>query len=184
MMQYQYVDNHGNGFQSHKPGRITSNWQHLNVSCGDWFVAYLKTNRFFAVGVVSQPRHDKPAEDVSSTVNKYLHDQRSHDHKNKFVYFTDAPVLYEDLTGKWRHPSDKLSGYALRIDVEQWLHIVPEGIEMQGLLKHTRKKPHLAVTEIDEPFFRRIETQLKKSQSSSVKASASSEFEEVTDDEA
>ena len=113
---------------------------------------------------------------------KHGHAQRSHDHKNRFVFFTDAPTLYEDFTDKWRQPGDRLSRYAQRIDVEVWQHIAPECIEMKGLLKYILKKPYLAVTEIDEAFFRRIEKQLRKSQSSSFKAGSSSEVDEVPED--
>lgn len=169
MMQYQYADDHGNGFQSHKPGTISNNWQQLkNVSPGDLIVAYLKKNRYFAVGKVRTPRHDKSVSDVTTTIDKYLDAKRSHDHKNKCVFYTDASVLYEDFTDKWRHPGDKLSRYAQRIDVEEWQYIAPECIEMKGLLKYILKNPRLAVTKIDEAFFRRIEKQLKKSSSSEV----------------
>lgn len=185
MMQYQYADDHGNGFQSHKPSTISNNWQQLkNVSPGDLFVAYLKKNRYFAVGKVRTPRHDKSVSDVTTTVDKYLDAKRSHDHKNKCVFYADASVLYEDFTDKWRHPGDKLSKYAQRIDVEEWRCIVPEGIEMKGLLKYILKKPHLAVTKIDKTFFRRIEKQLKKPASSSFKTDLSSEVDEVREDAA
>lgn len=183
MMQYQYKDDHGNLFQDERKSRISSNWQQLkNVEVGDCIVAYLKKNRYFAVGRVRNPRHVKSASDVTSETKRYLEVQRSHDHKNKYVFYEDAPVLYEDFTDKWRHPGDKLSRYAQRIDVEEWQHIAPEGIEMKGLQKFILKMPHLAVTKIDEPFFRGIEAQLKKSPSASSKSSASNDFDKVTDD--
>ncbi len=183
MMQYQFADDQGNAFQSHKTGAIRNNWQQIkNVKIGDWLVAYLQTNQYFAIGRVRGPRHIKTAIDVSSKVDEYLSAESSHDHKNKFVYYTDAPVLYEDFTDKWRHPGDNLSRYAQRIDVEEWQHVVPAGIEMEGLGKYNRQKPFLAVKQIDEPFFRGIEAQLKKSPSASSKSSASDDFDEVTDD--
>lgn len=152
------------------------------IEHGDCVVAYLKKNKYFAVGTVRKPRHVKSASDVSSKIDRYLEDQRSHDQKNKFVFYTDAPVLYEDFTDKWKHPGDKLSRYAQRIDVEEWQNVAPEGIEMKGLQKFILKKPYLAVTKIDERYFRRIESHRKKSQSSIVKANSSSKFDEVIDD--
>jgi hypothetical protein len=69
MMQYQYADDRNNRFQSHKPGAISNNWRQLeNVRPGDWFVAYLKKNTFFAVGKVRKPRHDS-----YRPVNRILH---------------------------------------------------------------------------------------------------------------
>jgi len=183
MMQYQYKDDHGNLFQDERKSRISSNWQQLkNVKIGHFVVAYLKKNRYFAVGEVRTPRHVRSASDVTSKIDTHLEVQRSHDDKNKFVFYTDAPVLYENFTDKWKYPGDKLSRYAQRIDVEEWQLMVPEGIEMKGLQKFILKKPYLAVTKIDERYFRRIESQLKKSPSTSSKASASNDIDEVVDD--
>ncbi len=167
MMQYQFADEQGHEFQSYKPGAIRNNWHQMQrVKVGDWFVAYLKKNRFFAVGKVRAPRPVQTAKDVTSRVDDYLAGEESHKNQNRIVFYADAPAFYEDFKDRWRFPQDKLTRYAQRIDVEEWQFVIRGGLEISGLGKFKKKQPYMAVTEIDEPFFRGLEKQLKKARTS------------------
>lgn len=161
MMQYQYADDHGHEHQGHKKGAISRNWNQVGkIKPGHWFVAYLPGKRavtgnpFYAVGKVITPRRAKTAHDPSDTIQNYLRRQRSHDHDTGYVYYT--PVFYEDFTDKWVDPNDKISRYAQRVDVDRWLHFVPEGVSVKGLNLVPRHKTVNAVFEIGKEFFDRI----------------------------
>jgi hypothetical protein len=158
MMQYQYADGHGNEHQGYKKGAISRNWHQMGkIKPGHWFVAYLPGNRavsgnpFYAVGKVITPRRARTAHDPADTIQNYLKQQRSHDHDTGYVYYT--PVFYEDFKDKWVDPNDKISRYAQRVDVDRWLHFVPEGVSVKGLNLVTRHKTVNAVFEIDRDFF-------------------------------
>ena len=138
MMQYQYADDHGNEHQGYKKGAISRNWNQVGkIKPGHWFVAYLPGKRavtgnpFYAVGKVIAPRRAKTAHDPAETIQNYLKRQRSHDHDTGYIYYT--PVFYEDFTDKWVDPTDKISRYAQRVDVERWLHFVSDGVTVKGL---------------------------------------------------
>ena len=156
LMQYQYKDDHGNVFQDdNQKAATTANWKRLGeVNAGDKFVAYLRGSQFFAVGTVIEPRRPKTPQDPTDTIEQYVARKRSHDHKHGYVYYT--PVFYEDFTDKWRHPDDKLSRYAQRIDVDQWQCYVPEGVSVKGLGEISPPEIQKAVFEIKKGFFDRI----------------------------
>ena len=89
MMQYQFADEHGHLFQGDRKPAIRRNWQQLaKIKVGDWFVAYLKRNTFYAIGKVIAPRRSQTAQDVADTVEQYLERQRSHDHATGYVYYS------------------------------------------------------------------------------------------------
>ncbi len=166
MMQYQYADDAGNEHQGDKKNTISRNWNRLeHVRSGDWFVAYLPIKRtktgkpFFAVGKVITPRIPRKPKDHSDTIQEYLNRRRSHDHKSGYVYYT--PVLYENFNDKWRDPDNKVSRYPQRIDVEEWLHQVPEGISVPGLQEVPRHETVNAVFRIAETYFDQITAALK-----------------------
>lgn len=155
MMQYQYADDHGNEFQGYKKGAIRKNWERLAaISPGDWFVAYLKPQTFYAIGKVITPRKSKTAHDRSNTIEDYLTHLKSHEVKTGYVYFT--PVFYEDFTDKWRHPDDEFTRYAQRIDVEKWRHCLPGGVSVKGLSRIQPNELRLAVFQVPKGYFQRI----------------------------
>lgn len=133
LMQYQYSDDHGNEFQGgRQQAATTKNWKRLKeVQVGDRFVAYLRGNKFFAVGTVISPRRSKTAHDQTDSVDDYVTRRRSHEHDSDYVYYT--PAFYEDFTDEWRYPDIPLMRYAQRIDVEEWRCYVPDGISVKGL---------------------------------------------------
>jgi hypothetical protein len=162
MMQYQFED-HRQEFQSYKPGAISRNWKSLGkISEGDWFIAYLKKNRYFAIGKVREPRRLQTPDDPTKTIAAYLADERSHNYKTGYIYYT--PVFYENFSDEWRHPRHKPTRYPQRIDVEEWQYFIPEGIIEGGLQPFVRKNPHLAVVRVDRPFFLRIKKRLMEAQ--------------------
>ena len=131
MMQYQYADEQGNGFEGDGPAQITKNWRRLEeIQVGDQFAAYLPRNTFYATGTVIKPRK---AMDIRGTVEEYLKSKRSHNHKKGVVYYT--PVFYEDFSDKWRAPDDNSTRWPQRIDVEDWTHFVPNGVVVKGLIR-------------------------------------------------
>src|SRR5262249_23750063 len=58
LMQYQYADGQGHVFQDGKQrAATTKNWRRMeDIGVGDRFVAYLRGNKFYAVGTVIAPR--------------------------------------------------------------------------------------------------------------------------------
>jgi len=159
MMQYQYADDHGNEYQGYKKGAIRRNWERLGkISPGDWFVAYLKPQTFYAIGKVITPRRGKTDHDYTDTIGGYLDRQKSHDHCSGCVYYT--PVFYEDFTDKWRHPEDELTRYPQRVDVEEWRYCVPGGVSVQGLNKIPPNELRLAVFALPKGYFQRIAREL------------------------
>lgn len=181
LMQYQYADDEGHVFQGDRKASIRRNWEQLaNVSPGDWFVAYLKKNTFYAIGKVITPRRAKTTHDVTDTIEEYLERKQSHMYSKGCVYYT--PVFYEDFTDKWRDPGNSLQRYAQRIDVDQWLHYVPAGVSVKGLNKIAVPEIQKAVFEIPKSLFESISKTLSETQATSSQDDSSSEIDEVVDD--
>ncbi len=159
MMQYQYADDQ-NQHQGDRPASITRNWRQLeNISEGDWLVAYLPKNTFYAIGKVRTPRRSPKPEDPRDTIEEYLYRRRSHDHESGYVYYT--PVFYEDFSDEWR--SEDGERWPQRIDVEEWLHYVPDGVELAGLAEYGPAEIQKAVFEINEKFFNKVRDKLATS---------------------
>lgn len=179
LMQYQYADQKGHIFQDDRKAAIRRNWEQLaKVRPGDWFVAYLKPNTFYAIGKVVTPRRTKTPHDSTDTIAEYLARKKSHQHLKGCVYYTS--VFYEDFTDKWRDPTDSLQRYAQRIDVDQWLHYVPDGVSVKGLNEIPAFEIQKAVFEIPTRLFDTIATTLSEAQaSSSDEASFNDVVEEV-----
>ena len=156
LMQYQYSDDQGNEFQGgRQQAATTRNWKRLKeVQVGDRFVAYLRGNKFFAVGTVISPRRSKTAQDQTDSVDDYVTRKRSHDYDSGCVYYT--PAFYEDFTDEWRYPDNPLMRYSQRIDVEEWRHYVPDGISVKGLKQIPPYELQMAVFEITEGYFDEI----------------------------
>jgi glutathione S-transferase len=161
MMQYQYADDHGNIFQDGRQrAATTSNWKRMKeINIGDRFVAYLRGNKFYAVGTVITPRTGRTPLDPTDTIDEYVSRKKSHDHSTGYVYYT--PVFYENFTDEWRHPDDPLMRYAQRIDVDEWLHYVPNGVSVKGLgdIPPNEKAVH-AVFPITKTYYERIAKKL------------------------
>jgi hypothetical protein len=152
-MGYQYSDDDS----ANRIGRIRLNWQRLEkVMPGDKFVAYRKTNRFFATGTVRTPRRTKMKDDRSDTISAYLDRRESYD--DGYVYFKST-VVYENFT-------DDLDGYPVRIDVESWNHYAPEGIVLPIVNKIALNERQLAVFGIEKTDFDLIVDTLKAEGSS------------------
>lgn len=190
MMQYQYKDDFGNVFQDgrQKPA-TTGNWRRLKqISDGDWFVAYLPRKRsdtgnsFFAIGQVRMPRRPRPSSDPKSFIDRYVVDQRSHDHSTGYVYYDEAPVFYEDFTDEWRYPDDDLTRYAQRIDVEEWQHYVPEGIPWLSSLKISAPEIRRAFFKIPKKAFDQIAKQLAAKNGSTPKNQGAGRMTVAVDD--
>jgi hypothetical protein len=170
MMQYQYEDDSGNVFQGgHQKSATTANWNRLTeVKAGDWFVAYLPKKRtttgntFFAVGRVRTPRKAAKSGNHISTVAEYVSAQRSHDFNSGVIYYSDAPVFYEDFNDKWRS-DDPLMRYAQRIDVEEWEDYVASGIPWLGELEIPPYEIQRAFFKITRKSFDKIGKQLAAS---------------------
>ena len=65
-------------------------------------------------------------------------------------------MFYEDFSDKWRHPGDKISRYAQRIDVDEWRFYVAEGVQVKGLNEVKPNELITAVFRIKKDFFDRI----------------------------
>lgn len=143
LMQYQYSDIHGNVFQGgRQQAATTRNWRRMaEIQPGDRVVAYLRGNKFFAIGTVIPPRLPVSHED---TIENYLALKDSHRYADGRVCY--PPAFYEDFSDSWRHPDDPLVRYAQRIDVQEWQHVVPEGVVVKGLGK--LKRPELQMAAI------------------------------------
>lgn len=159
LMQYQYPDDHGNVFQGgNQQAATTSNWKRMaEIQPGDRVVAYLRGNRFFAVGTVIPPRRPTGPH-AAGTIEEYVKDKESHRYSTGRVSYT--PVFYEDFSDNWRHPDSPLVRYAQRIDVADWQQVVPEGVVVKGLGKLKRPELQMAAIRIKKDFFARIEKAL------------------------
>jgi len=158
LVQYQY-EHSGFDFQGHKNqrGMVTRAWKDFSdVRIGDWLVAYLKTNTFFAIGQVRQPRifSNADVEISDDTVARTL-DKKSHKYLAGIVRYQDAPAYYEDYTDPWRyHLAEPDDGdppcflYPQRIDVDTWLHYCDDGVYLSGL------GPIVPINQLREPLFR------------------------------
>src|SRR5579885_1667211 len=106
LMQYQYSHN-GHAFQG-TPEQIAStskNWNAAGeVKPGDWLVAYLPSNRFYAVGQVIKPRHRERHRGGARHRDTIARTIREHQHLflNGVVHYTEASAFYEDFTDNWR----------------------------------------------------------------------------------
>jgi hypothetical protein len=160
LMQYQYADDHGNVFQDgNQRTATTKNWLRMKeIKVGDKFVAYLRGNKFYAIGTVINSKKGKTPHDHADTVDEYVARKRSHDHHSGYVYYT--PVFYENFRDKWRHPEDPLMRYAQRIDVDGWRYYVPDGVSVKGLNKIRRPEIQLAVFGITKGYFDQIAKKL------------------------
>jgi hypothetical protein len=157
LMQYQYPDDQGNEFQGgRQQSATTQNWQRMEeIQEGDRLVAYLRGNRFFAVGAVIPSRWPMNHED---TIEDYVARKESHRYTTGRVQYT--PVFYEDFSDNWRHPDYSLLRYAQRIDVQDWQQVVPEGVVVKGLGKLKRPELKMAAIRIKKSYFDRIEKAL------------------------
>lgn len=168
LMQYQYSHD-GQSFQGERNqiAATTKNWKALQkVKPGDWLVAYLPNNRFYAIGKVIEPRSrdrhcDQPHHE--DTIQRTVHDH-NHIFRSGVVRYTDAYALYEDFTDPWNHAVINQSSqqyevwlYPQRIDVKEWKYILRSGIEVHGLAEAVKfPKYRCAAFQIPEPFFEKI----------------------------
>ncbi|MDA7873803.1 hypothetical protein N9B17_01435 [Rhodopirellula sp.] len=163
MMQYQY--SHGGSVyqgNSNQLGATTKNWRKAaSIAVGDWLVAYIPSNRYFAVGRVRSPR--KPAT-LRDSIERVIN-EREHNHEG-IVWYNSA--FYEDFTDPFRfHITNSYSKrpeewqYNQRIDVEEWLHVKPDGITRKGL-GSLKPRPHYraAAFEIPRSFFQELKDDL------------------------
>jgi hypothetical protein len=158
-MGYQY----GDGDSANRKGRIRLNWERLEeVKPGDKFVAYRKSNRFFATGTVRTPRRTKTKNDGKDTISGYLDRRESYD--DGYIYFTGT-VVYENFT-------DDVDDYPVRIDVKSWDNYVPDGIVLPIVGKIAINERRLAVFEIEKADFDLIVDKLEARNGSASDASA------------
>lgn len=158
LVQYQY-EHAGFDYQGHRNqrGMVKRAWKGFSdVQIGDWLVAYLKSNTFFAIGQVRQPRiFSNPDVQINDdTVERTLH-EKSHKHLAGVVRYRDAPAYYEDYTDSWRYNLDEPGegvppyfSYPQRLDVDSWLHYVDGGVYLGGL------GPIVPIYQLREPLFR------------------------------
>lgn len=170
LLQYQYE--HG-GFEyqgnRRQKGRTTAVWKSLTeIAVGDWLLAYLSGNAFFAVGRVSRPRKLSKNPIHQDCVSRTVTEKR-HIYLDGLVRYTDAKALYEDFTDSWsvslarRHRGQPRTWlYPQRIDIEQWKYVVQDGITVTGLASAAPlpdyRKP---IFEIDANFFREVSKELR-----------------------
>lgn len=170
VMGYQYADDQSDS--GNRKSRITMNWRRIGeINAGDRFVAYLPTNRFFAVGEVRKPRRVKARHDRTDTIDKYL--ERRESYHEGYIYFTS--VVYENFT-------DDLDGYPVRIDVDEWENYVPDGIVLPIVNKIALNERQKAVFEIKRVDFDRIVKKLASrnvASSTAPDGSAASELSKV-----
>ena len=176
MMQYEYKHD-GKDYQGGKISQIARNWKSAaRIKPGDWCLAYMKRNKFYAVGRVIAPRKEATHEDtVKRTLDKAT--KRHHPHYQGIVHYTDsAGAFYEDRDdnrrfGPKRHP------YPQRVDVEKWLYAdrrgddyVPQKVGgLKGALRafNAEAPPNCkdlitaASFRITREFFRKIEERLQ-----------------------
>jgi hypothetical protein len=176
MMQYQYMDDDtGLVYQGDKPGRVTVNWtQTREVQIGDVLVAYLRKkgnpnrNGFFAIGRVIEPRKKATSK---SSLEAYVANKRSHDHKKGIIHYKDAPALYEDFDDTWRASFDRNFRYAQRIDVDRWEHIKGDGVPWFREMDLPVGAKTKALFGLKKPWFDRIKNALKQGEKGQLKPS-------------
>jgi hypothetical protein len=168
LMQYQYSHD-GHDFQGHSAqlAATAANWNILmGVKVGDSFAAYLPNSTFYAIGQVIEPRvraRHVGAAIHTDTVARAVRDHR-HRSLDGVVRYCDAVALYEDFTDQWRCPNAQAAGnqpnawqYPQRIDVREWEHVVPHGVQVDGLSSAAPLPAYRrAVFEVPEEFFERI----------------------------
>jgi len=184
LMQYQYSHG-GYDFQGHRAqiAATSANWKILmGVEAGDWFLAYLRKSTFYAVGEVIEPRlgpRHSSAPQHADTVARTIRERR-HQFLDGVVRYSDAAVLYEDFADPWTCPADqtieKAAGqpktrpkqptawqFPQRIDVREWEHVIPDGVQVDGLSSAVRFPAfRRAMFEIPEEFFDRALARLKR----------------------
>ena len=158
MMQYQYSHD-GLRYQGDTQAIATSkNWKRLElVNPGDFLVAYLPGNRFYAVGKTRTPRKECTTTDTIARVT----DEQSHS-STGVVRYTDA--FYEDLEDTFaveflREGVDQpeIWKYSQRIDVESWRQVAEGGVQVTGVGSlEPRPDYRSAVFEIPQAFFEQI----------------------------
>ena len=172
LMQYQYW-HHDQTFQGgDQAGYTTRNWNQLKrVKVGHLLVAYLKRNRFFAIGRVRRPR--KRTTDTD-TIKRVVHDRmRNHHNFKGVVQYTDSKdlALYEDFTDSFKIRRRREWGeiehwrYNQRIDVDKWEYRVDAGVqpERSGLREVNPNDIRCAVFPIKKQILDRIKRWLKES---------------------
>ncbi len=173
LMQYQYSHN-GHAFQG-TPEQIAStskNWNAAGeVKPGDWLVAYLPSNRFYAVGQVIKPRHRERHRGGARHRDTIARTIREHQHLflNGVVHYTEASAFYEDFTDNWRRSTINYYSkekenwlYPQRIDVKEWLCLVEDGIQHGGLAKVAPFPQYkYAIFKIPKSFFDQIRARLR-----------------------
>lgn len=172
-MQYQYehggFDYQGNRRQK---ARTTAIWKSLTgIAVGDWILAYLTGNNFFAVGKVRHPNRFANKSKTTTHTDEVARTVREscHLHFDGIVRYLDAPAFYEDFTDQWSLPSGKSPEkvppsypYAQRIDVVQWEHVVRDGVCLAGLASAAKfpeyRKP---IFQINAGFFAWVRAKLR-----------------------
>jgi Domain of unknown function (DUF3883) len=181
MMQYQYGDGHGQTLQDDKKGAIQRNWsQAERIEEGDWFVAYLKPKRFFAVGKVRRPR--TIGQGPTGEIQEYIKQKKSPVHPTGHIYYTS--VFYEDFTDSWRKAGHNGFRYPQRIDVEQWLHYAPAGVSVKGLGETRLYDLQNAVFEIPKAFFQTVLAKLSSASGTPMRVPSPTEISELRSDQA
>ncbi|MFN6109563.1 MAG: hypothetical protein ACK493_04220 [Planctomycetota bacterium] len=173
LMQYQYAHS-GFDYQGTRRQKkmTTEAWKMLKrVSVGDWIIAYLPNNTFFAFGQICEHKTRKGVQVHSDSIKRTIA-EACHLHFDGVVKYKDAPAFYEDFTDKWNvqlkasksQPRNWL--YAQRIDVADWKGVVMEGVQLPGLAKAAPlpeyRKP---LFEVDADFFQRVKEALELNRS-------------------
>jgi hypothetical protein len=173
LMQYQYSHG-GHAYQGEKNQIATTSrtWNIVReIKPGDWLVAYLPNNMFFAVGRVIEPRFRERhtgQPQHQDTIDRTVH-EHEHSYLNGVVRYTDASAFYEDFTDPWNRSVTNSSSqqpeawrYPQRVDVQQWQFIVRSGVQMEGLAKSVPFPRYRdAAFQIPQPFFEQIKSQLQ-----------------------
>ncbi len=173
LLHYQY-SNDGYAYQGNEKqlAATTKNWKEAaKILPDDWLIAYLPPKRVYGIGRVVRRRdrlRHTSYQQHQDTIKRTT-ETRTHLHLNGIVDYTDAGALYEDFTDTWGLPlvnpysqRPEFWRYPQRIDVERWLHTVPEGIQVEG--PWSKVPPHkiqLSVFQIPEAFFQTIRTNLQ-----------------------
>jgi hypothetical protein len=186
MMQYQYACQ-GRMNQQHKVNRLTANWRGAQrIEPGDFCLAYLAPNGFYAVGAVAEPPEHR---DHVDTVKRALDEDR-HKHLDGIVYYEDASAFYENHGDYFRYEAvhEKTNHkesypYAQRVDITEWRYKrkAPNGayigIRVDGLetavQRCNKNKDEQGgelrkccmrdvVIEVDRAFYSEIETKLRQ----------------------
>jgi len=168
LLQYQY-EHAGLEYQGnrHLKGRTTMAWKSLGeIQIGDWLIAYLRGNKFFAIGQIAHRRRRKwqaAAIEHLDTIERTVR-EGCHLYFDGIVRYHDATAFYEDFTDPWNlPPPNRRSGdpafwsYAQRMNVEAWQHVVPHGVTVSGLATAASfplyRRPLFSV---DADFFARV----------------------------